>query len=399
MISSTINPAGPTAPEDRWQGMDALRALALLGILMVNVGDFRAPEFYRKLADIPMWEGTWTMDIAASALVQWLVAGKCITIFTMAFGFGLQRILDRMTAAGVSPWLPGLRRLGFLFLLGLLHVLLVWFGDILMFYALVGVVVLLMHRLPAVAKLVVAALMMGLTLLVFLGFWALGLLMEDTGDEAIISMMGRSLEVYATGSWGEIFVQRMNDLVWTWLLLFLWMPMTVALMLAGAWAAQTGWLEQDRSGLEQHLRFWMWAGLGLGLPLNAWSMVREVGFVESSALADLVWTVTSLVGPPLLALGYIAAVLQLARASACRGVVAFLAPTGRMSLTLYLMQSVVATLIFYSFGLGLYGQVGALHGLLLGIGIFVCQVGAARWWLARRRYGPLEAAWRWATYG
>ncbi len=396
MIPPLPHPAGPTTPQNRKIEWDVLRALALLGILLVNMDDFRSPEIYRQLAMLPVWEGVWTLDIATSSLIQWLVAGKCITLFTIAFGFGLQRILDRMSAAGVSPWIPGLRRLGFLFLLGLLHVLAVWFGDILMHYALVGVALVFTHRFPGYVKLALAAILMCFTLMVFLGLWVVGLMMEDDGQELFI-LMQRSLEAYATGSWGEIFVQRMIDLAWCWYILILYSPMALALMLLGSWAAQSGWLE--REGLKRRLQTLMWAGLAVGLPMNAWCMVLDIGFLESSVPVDFFWIISSLVGPLCLSLGYLAAILLLIRTSALAKVWSYLAPAGRMTLSLYLMQSVVATLIFYNYGLGLFGQVGSFHGFLLALLIFIVQAGLAWVWLKHFRYGPLEAAWRWATYG
>lgn len=100
-----------------------------------------------------------------------------------------------------------------------------------------------------------------------------------------------------------------------------------------------------------------------------------------------------------LALWYASAVVLLVERPAWRRRLAPLAAAGRMALTNYLLQSLVCTTLFYSYGLGLYGRVGPAGGLLLTLAIFGGQLAFSAWWLRRFRFGPVEWLWRTLTYG
>src|SRR5262249_9773424 len=96
---------------------------------------------------------------------------------------------------------------------------------------------------------------------------------------------------------------------------------------------------------------------------------------------------------------YVSALALLSRRPGWSAWLAPLATVGRMPLTNYLMQSVICTTIFHSYGLGLFGKVGPAAGLLLALAVFAAQVGYSRWWLGRFRFGPMEWLWRGMTYG
>jgi len=104
------------------------------------------------------------------------------------------------------------------------------------------------------------------------------------------------------------------------------------------------------------------------------------------------------IGAPLLSLGYASALVWLRERPAWGPRLQALAPVGQMALTNYLLQSIVCTLIFYSYGLGLFGKVGAALGILLTIGMYAAQIPLSGWWLRRFRYGPAEWLWRSLTY-
>jgi uncharacterized protein len=102
---------------------------------------------------------------------------------------------------------------------------------------------------------------------------------------------------------------------------------------------------------------------------------------------------------PLLCVAYIGAIVLLFQRERFRRLVQPLVSIGRMPLTSYLMQSVIATTLFYSYGFGLFGKVGPALGLSISVAIFAVQVMYSQWWMARFRFGPLEWLWRGATYG
>lgn len=104
-------------------------------------------------------------------------------------------------------------------------------------------------------------------------------------------------------------------------------------------------------------------------------------------------------GSPTLGLAYIAALTLLLQKDAWKKRLAPLAAVGRMALTNYLLQSVIFVLLFFGYGLGLYGKVGAFGGFLLTIPVIVGQILLSGWWLQRFRFGPVEWVWRCLTYG
>ena len=117
------------------------------------------------------------------------------------------------------------------------------------------------------------------------------------------------------------------------------------------------------------------------------------------SLVNLISLAGQTFGAPALALFYMASLTLLAERPVWRGRLAPLANAGRMALTNYLLQSLVCTILFYGYGFGLYGRIGAAGGIVLTAAIFLVQVALSTWWLGRFRFGPMEWLWRTLTYG
>lgn len=137
-------------------------------------------------------------------------------------------------------------------------------------------------------------------------------------------------------------------------------------------------------------------GLGIGLPMNflaAWasSDVQSV-WAEAGALMLVAFG-------PVLTCGYVSALVILTHNKIWRDRLSPLAAAGRMALTNYLMQSVVCTFIFYSYGFGLFGDVGAAGGVVLTVAIWVIQLGVSVAWFKKFQFGPMEWLWRTLSYG
>jgi len=139
----------PIASAERIRGVDIARGVALLGILLVNVRFFFAPLGFALEPSTAIDGSERTgADTAAWAFVETFCSFKFISLFSLLFGFGLAMQAARAQTQGESPWPAGLRRLGILALVGILHWSLVWYGDILMLYAFLGVIALVATRLP-----------------------------------------------------------------------------------------------------------------------------------------------------------------------------------------------------------------------------------------------------------
>ncbi|MCL1634185.1 DUF418 domain-containing protein [Luteimonas sp. SX5] len=171
----------------------------------------------------------------------------------------------------------------------------------------------------------------------------------------------------------------------------------MGLFLVGAWFVHSGVIQHP----QQHLglfRKLAWIGLPLGTALAIAASFIAVSHVpgQNDKQWQLAVGLQSLGNLPM-SLGYIAAIVLLLQKRAWAKLLSWLAPAGRMALTNYLSQSVIASLFFYGYGLGHWG-VGRARQVLFVLAVFGLQLLLSRWWLSKFRYGPMEWLWRWATY-
>jgi uncharacterized protein len=199
---------------------------------------------------------------------------------------------------------------------------------------------------------------------------------------------------------GEIFVWRAVE--WLIFLVFSllgqWLQL-LALFLVGMVFVKRGYLQNSAEHLPLFRRG-LRLGLGIGLPANfIIALLDASGGSAITSVLPALGQAMLLIAGPLLTLGYISAFVLLTQSESWRNRFAPLAAAGRMALSNYLAQSIVCTFIFYSFGLGLYGQVGAFAGLVLSVVIWLMQLPVSMLWLSRFRFGPFEWLWRTLTYG
>lgn len=394
--------ASTTSP--RVMAVDALRGFALLGILMVNLIFFSGPveqTFGRPLAEVA---SPWTYG-----LVLTFAQGKFYGLFALLFGLGFAVQMDRFAARGEHPGRRFRRRLLVLLGFGLLHGTLLWMGDILAMYAVIGML------LPAFARrkprtLVIWAVsllvLFALVCAVLAGFMALGSAFAPqemarsfaAQEQAAAAKIARSLAAYGSGPYGALFRLRLKELLGNYGMTLSIAPHILAMFLLGLWA----WRKGIAQNLEAHRpllkRLAAW-GLGLGLPGNLlYAHLMGQGFTATGAAkATLGFGVYALASPAL-TVGY-AAGLALLVLGPCARLGGWLAAAGRMSLTNYLAQSLVMTTVFYFYGLGLFGRLALPWALGLGAILWVAQVFLSRAWLQRHAQGPLEALWRRLAFG
>ncbi|HUP64328.1 MAG TPA: DUF418 domain-containing protein [Thermoanaerobaculia bacterium] len=392
-----IRPA-PVAPGERILLLDILRGFAVFGILVVNILYFSGPL---EWVVAPRWTEVWNR--VANALITILFAGKFYSIFSILFGIGFAVQMIRSEERGLPLAGRYLRRLFVLFIIGIVHASLIWYGDILHTYAFLGVFLLVFRRIQKELLLVLAF----LSALVPVALFALGALaMSFAPDGALAGQpetlgeafgTAESLRVYATGSWSEVTAQRIRDWVQLAGYSLFFMPSIFAMFLVGLWAGRSGVL-RDLTARRPLFKRLLMITLPIGLAGNVAvyvlrSMADPMLPTWTGALSQLAYSI----GVPFLALAYIAAIaLMVAGGSAAFSA---LAPVGRMALTNYLLHSIVCTLIFYSYGLGFYGQVGPWIAIPMALVIFILQIPLSAWWLGRFRFGPVEWLWRTATYG
>ncbi|MDX1807583.1 MAG: DUF418 domain-containing protein [Paenisporosarcina sp.] len=378
----------PTELQDRVVAIDIMRGMSLLGIFIVNMLAFHTPYYYIN-------PYTWYTNPSDADTFQWIdiaLQGSVYPLFSMLFGYGLMMQFRKSQERGNSFIPLGLRRLSVLLIIGLLHAFLVWSGDILITYALSGFIVLLMMRLSRMWLLTIALI---LYILPNMGLALLSYIVAVSGETFYsgVQEIESSLIAFGSGSWMDIFIQRASD--WTYAniesgSLFLIGMTILPYMLIGAAAAKGKLIERT----SQKKTFWLTlttVSLIVGFSIKLLPYVFEANFYYMY--------VQDIFGGPLVAIGYAGLITLLCQLAIFRKIMNPFAKVGRMSMTTYIFQSVIATTIFYSYGFALYGKIDVLTGTWLAVGIFVIQMIFAEIWFSKFKQGPIEAIWKRATYG
>jgi uncharacterized protein len=402
--AGAVPAGGPVGAAERLEVVDVLRGFALFGILLINITAFKSPGGPPGLG---FQGGDLDRLVIQGTLL--LVESKFFTLFSFLFGLGFSIQLLRAQARG-DRFVPRFaRRLLALLLFGVLHVALLWDGDILILYALVGFLLLLFRNASPRALLRwVAALFLVPILLIAVGLGTIELLRassqygvrieaaEATLLSTLTQLRAEAVQTFGSGGYREITAQRVVDYGGTFPLLLSRVPSVLGMFLLGLYVGKLGVLRRVEAHLPllRRVRFW---GLSVGLLASLVIVVAQSRLGPISALVALLFN-QALAGP-ILSLGYAATIVLLAQRPAWKRRLTPLAATGRMALTNYLGQSLICTTIFYGYGYGLAGQVGAAAGTLLAIGVYTFQVLWSVWWFRRFRFGPMEWLWRSLTYG
>jgi uncharacterized protein len=393
----------PVDPSERSHLLDGLRGLALFGILIANmVGfiGFGMMDEARRAATV-----LHAFDDFAELAIEWLVVGKFYSIFSLLFGIGFAIQIGRLGVRGEGVGRYA-RRLAILFGIGLAHLLLLWFGDIVALYALMGFV-LLLFRNASDRRLLTWAVLLWLMPVA----WSSMIHLAAINPAAPLFAQGmKALAMFGidpnsdplayyrdTGFIGQLAVHPPEVLFRVGDLVYQMRPAKVlAMFLIGLWAGRRA-IHRDPAAHEPLLRRVTVIGLVAGLPLSFARAALDMEGPDTPIVQLAVETLYCL-STPTLALGYVAA-LTLMWIKGRQALLTWCAPAGRMALTNYLMQSVLQSLVFYGWGLGLIGRYGLVFVFPFAIALFVLQLVYSRWWLARYRFGPVEWVWRSLTYG
>ncbi len=381
---------GPVSSTDRIQSLDVMRGFSLLGIFIINMIAFHSPFLY-------MDGFTWWEIPSDRALYPWIdifVQASVYPLFAMMFGYGLAIQQKRALERGAPFYSVAFRRLLVLLVIGCIHAFLIWSGDILINYAIFGLFLLLFMRFSGRILLLIGILLF----IIPTGFLSVLLtltsLVDPGGVDIYTNINGvrDSIAAYSGGTFSDIFTQRLED--WYAVngpgnLPFLFISI-FSMICIGAGAGKLQFLEKVK-----HKRV-KWGIIVLtvflvGLLLKSLPVLLEANIATSYIQDSL--------GGPFLAASYAIIVALVMEYSWIRKITKPLAAAGKMSLTIYLTQSIIGTLIFYSYGLGLYGRISLTTGTLLAVGIFLIQIILAEIWFMKFKHGPVEKVWRLLTYG
>ncbi|MCR6116169.1 DUF418 domain-containing protein [Salipaludibacillus agaradhaerens] len=385
----------PTQEKERLLELDVLRGIALFGILVVNMSYFSTPALLVDILGLSKSEGLLNEVVVVIMAVAFEF--KFVSLFSFLFGVGFALFLSKLQRKEVHAGSIYRRRIRFLLVVGLIHLFLFWYGDILTLYALIA------FLLPFYLKkknrtllvwsgaLLIMPLVL-LSLLLLIGF--------DSGDsfpQVAGDMYDQALYAYSNGSAWEIFMQRLVDIAMIYQGYILMAPVILGLFLLGMYAWQSRLITnaKQHQGTMKRIRNYSFC---IGFPFALLSVWAQ-SYVDSiSSPYYVIQYIGYSVSGPALALFYVSALYVCMRSQRFRVIVAFLQPVGRMAFTNYLLQTLICTTLFYSYGLGLFGSVDPAGGFLLAVVIFTIQVFMSRYWLSRYKSGPMEWLWRKYTY-
>ncbi|WP_342508944.1 DUF418 domain-containing protein [Sporosarcina sp. FSL K6-2383] len=380
----------PTTLDNRVEVLDLLRGFALLGIFIANMVHFQSPYLYVD-------PYTWFIspsDAVTFKGIDIFIEGSFYPIFAMLFGYGLNMQYEKTLANG-SAFAPMMaRRLAILLGFGLLHALFIWSGDVLFTYAVMGFIMIAFLKISKKWILPIAAILYVIPN-AFL-YVATRFLEAVSPNSALagyvdIQQIEMAISAYGLGSYGEIFSFRFFEWLTFGLLSALsGLILILPLIMLGAGLSKRRIFE--RAGeMKGRIAIMTVLTLAVGIWLKAAPFTGE-----PTLSAQML---QSVFGGPILAAGYVGVLLLLSQIPLFRTAFRPVSKAGRMSLTTYITQSVVATTIFYSYGFGMYGKVDLETGVWIAVGVFVIQVIIAELWLMKFSMGPLEWLWRKATYG
>lgn len=392
--------ATPTTAAERIGEIDIIRGFALFGVLWMNLAghaNFMIPEGVIKA--LP----TAALDRWVEPFGAWFAEGKAQCLFSLLFGFGFAILSSRAQARGADADAIYLRRILILLAVGFAHFFLLWMGDILHAYALMGLVLMLTRRWPSPLLLI-----LGVTLAV--GAFSCAILwyllhtpQGQLPDFVALSRAGqaRRWSVFLGHDYPafvrEVVLSAGPEFYFT-LIGPAFLGTILGRFLLGQWIFRQGWLQDTGRYLTGFRRAAPWM-VGIGVILAGISPVMGLLGLRAPGLWRIGRVLADESGQLVLALGYGALIVVLCAHPAWRRVLSGLGAAGRMALTNYLTQSLIFFFVLYGFGLGWLRFAGPTFCLALALGVYGLQILLSRWWLARYRFGPAEWLWRSATYG
>lgn len=388
----------PTTDTDRLDFLDVLRGFAVLAIFVVNIKAMGQPFAY--YANASLWTGEYDMTVAA--LQAFLIEDKWRTIFTALFGAGLALAGERAAARGVSGLGFMSRRLFFLALFGLVHLLLIWMGDILFAYALAGFLAMWFRNASAKTLLRLCIASIFVALLWTGAFNSAPALIPEVRAEIEPLLWGVDPEALneerasMLGGVADHIQARLTAAPEYILLYFLagghWLE-TLGIMFAGMWAYRIGFFSFRLSARVYLIAAIVGFAIAVALDTTRWTILTNSDWDFSAY--SFTQTLNQLDGY-FGAIGYASLVGLMVRSGFAPR--AF-AAAGRMAFTNYIACSLIGTTIFYGHGFGLFGALNNLQLMGVVMATFTAILVWSPLWLSKFRFGPLEWLWRSLTYG
>ena len=390
----------------RIHSIDCIRGIALLGILIINVQTYSLFAFLKPQQVYALQLDQPDTYAPVQFFIHLFIKGQFYTLYSFLFGLGFYLMWEKNNQAGLDANRLFRRRLWALLLIGLIHGLVFWFGDVLHKYALLGFTLLYFNRksvptllnwIAGLAGLVIV--LQTVNLIWFPATPKANALSQQQFDTVVMQVVN----TWQHGSvWAVMSLQKLGVAMLHVTAIQHGLATYVQyeiMFLLGLIAGKLHLFTRIADVKHQFLRnaFWLFP-LGLLLKGIACLPVFEVHLLGASQLPyeRLVFSLAEFIGTPLLTIVYL---IELSLLCSRKPIFRWISATGRMGLTNYLLQTLLCMLLFYGYALGLAGRLTLLESFIPVVGIYGFEVGFSHWWLKRYRQGPIEWLWRRWTYG
>lgn len=391
----------------RLQSLDTVRGVAVMGILLLNIIAFSMPE--AAYMNPRAYGGSSGADLWVYLVNFVLFDGKMRGLFSFLFGASLLLVIERATAKGESPARVHYARMIWLLAFGLAHLWLIWWGDILAHYALVGMIAFFFRDKPVRTLIRVGIGLLALETLILSGIPIGVLALQNNWGGTSPAEAAKGLAAFEKGfgvppaayiaeqlalfrgSYEGILRHRFADQAFSPLAMLPFIgPETLAYMLLGMASLKSGLL----AGAWQRKRYWKWMLVCFGIALPAYIAIAAYMVRENFSLLAVVTGVMAATTPfrPLMILGWACLILLLMRPGGA--LTARISAAGRMAFTNYLVTSLICTTLFYGYGLGLYGHLSRWQVYLVVAAVWALMLLWSKPWLTHFRFGPFEWLWR-----
>jgi len=404
-VASPQRAAGPLPAHERIFALDVLRGVALLGIFIMNMPGF-SHSLFAGAGGLELPQSG--LDRVVGVLREVFVAGRFNTLFSLLFGIGFTLQLARLEVTRPEDaTLVYVRRLVVLGLIGGLHATLLWSGDVLLVYAVLGFVLLALRRAPDAVLIAIVLACVALPA----AFDAARPWLFDARGQAMAAFDAQDLEAsnnvaYGEGSFLDAVRETTRMFRWgattalgRWSYALFYAHMASGLFL-GFLIGRHGWARR-LDALAPRLPVLQRTALAAALAFGAVAWLARPGAANEPDTAFAFIAAFALEAAHLACMAlYGATLVRLARTARGARWLRPFATLGRMPLTHYLLQTALGTFVFYHWGLGYWNEAGPAADVALAVGLFlVVQLPFGAWWLSRHRHGPVEGVWRRLSYG
>ncbi len=396
------NPIQPVADSQRIVSLDVLRGFALLGILIVNLGAFSMPA--AAYFDPTAWGDLSGINWWVWAGIHVLADLKFMALFSMLFGAGVVLFSQRCEASGRSAAALHYRRMFWLLVFGLMHAYLLWYGDILVWYAICGSVVFLFRKFSPTLLIILGLMSIGLTSgIMFAAGLSAEYWPEDVRQEIVAEMkpgpetLAREVEIYQ-GSWLQqmehrapqsFVLQTSTFLVWAAWRVGGLMLLGMALFKLGVFSAR----RSPRFYLTLVALAWL-----AGIPAVAYGIQQNFANNWQAPESFFLGLQFNYWASLLVSLGWVGLVMLVCQSERFGWLKTSLAAVGKTALSNYILQTLICTTIFYGHGFGYFGQVPRIGQAGIVLAVWALQLVISPLWLKHFRFGPLEWLWRSLVY-